>query len=489
MSAEIFLDGRVTLWKGDCLEVMDGFESNSFDSCVCDPPYHLQSIVKRFAKTGRTDKTRTSSGPHQRTANGFMNKVWDGGDIAFQISTWEKVYRILKPGAYIVAFSSSRTFGRMSEALNGAGFITHPLIAQLLESSTGISDFLESLNAEQQDAFGRLIDRADFGGMLGWIFGQGFPKAHRITHSGLSDLDRATGGWEGWRYGGQALKPALEPIYVAQKPFSEINGAANVQRWGTGAINIDGCRIALADGEEEQERVDEGSATERYDCKGSTNFAALPSRRIGAPGWGGPMKRLSGAPGQQGILVQRTPPAVGGRWPANVMTDGSAQVFDAFPDSDGQQGDLESTGRDRPTRVCFGDMPAPRSHEARNDTGSAARFFWSSKAIADDRLGSKHPTVKPVDLIQELARLVTPPGGTILDIFAGTGTLGEAAFREGFKAVLIEREPEYQADIRRRMALCLAGPEERKRESIKAKLGDVPFEADSLFAGIEEKAG
>lgn len=470
MSGEVFLDGRVTLWKGDCLEVMDGFESNSFDSCVCDPPYHLQSIVKRFAKTGRTDKTRTSSGPHQRTANGFMNKVWDGGDIAFQVSTWEKVFRVLKPGAYIVAFSSSRTFGRMSEALNGAGFITYPLIGQLMENCTGLSDFLESLNAEQQDAFGRLIDRADFGGMLGWIFGQGFPKAHRITHSGMSDLDRATNGWEGWRYGGQAQKPALEPIYVGQKPFSEINGATNVQRWGVGALNIDGCRVGDFDPdafveaalEEHAARYGEASATRRYYASGSTNFAALPGPRGGSPK---------------------------GRWPANVMTDGSAQVFDAFPTT--SSGNFDGNRNTDKFRSTYGEFKGAPEAEApfEGSTGSAARFFWSSKAVADDRIGSKHPTVKPVDLIRELVRLVTPPGGTVLDLFAGTGTTGEAAFREGFKAVLIEREAEYQADIRRRMALVMSGPEERKRESIKAKLGDVPFEAGSLFAGIEEKAG
>lgn len=477
MSAETFLNDRVQLHCGDCLGVMDSLEENSFDSCVCDPPYHLQSIVKRFAKTGRTDKTRTKSGPHQRTANGFMNKIWDGGDIAFQVSTWEKVFRVLKPGAYIVAFSSSRTFGRMSEAISGAGFITHPLIGQLLESSAGIKEFLASLNPEQQDAFGRLIDRADFGGMLGWIFGQGFPKAHRVTYSGLNDLDRVTGGWEGWRYGGQALKPALEPIYVGQKPFSEINGSANVQRWGTGALNIDACRVG------QEERMNGPGSITSLQRKSRVEMGYRSDDGIG--------------PGSDGSEVI-------GRWPANIMTDGSAQVFDAFPDSDGQLADISLDAPSAKTGNVYGKMNrhGEKSADARyqdkgatdfaalpgmrrNDLGSAARFFWSSKAVADDRLGSKHPTVKPVDLIEELATLVTPPGGLILDLFAGTGTLGEAAWRRGFRATLIEREPEYQADIRRRMALCLAGPEERKRESAKAKFGDQAFEPGSLFAMID----
>jgi site-specific DNA-methyltransferase (adenine-specific) len=414
VSVETFLDGRVTLHSGDCLTVMDTLEENSLDACLCDPPYHLQSIVKRFAKTGRTDKTRTSSGPHQRTANGFMNKVWDGGDIAFQVSTWERVFRALKPGAYIVAFSSSRTFGRMSVAIEDAGFITHPLI--------------------------------------GWIFGQGFPKAHRVNIEGM----------EGYRYGGQALKPALELIYVGQKPFSEINGTKNIEHWGTGALNIDGCRVVTDDELQvgasklwSHYREGEASADRRYDGDGSTNFAMTPGPRGGSPK---------------------------GRWPANVMTDGSADVVDAFPIT--TSGTFDGQRNSDKFRNAYGEFKGTPEGETpfAGSSGSAARFFWSSKAVADDRLGSNHPTVKPVDLIQELARLVTPKGGTVLDPFAGTGTTGEAAFREGFKAILIEREPEYQADIRRRMALVMSGPEERKRESIKAKLGDVPFEVGSLFA-------
>ncbi len=114
-------------------------------------------------------------------------------------------------------------------------------------------------------------------------------------------------------------------------------------------------------------------------------------------------------------------------------------------------------------------------------SASGRRFHYTSKADADDRLGSKHPTVKPLDLMQWLVRLVTPPGGTVLDPFAGTGTTGEAAFREGMCAVLIEREAEYQEDIRRRMSLVLGGPDERKRESIKAKTKDQPQDAGPLF--------
>jgi site-specific DNA-methyltransferase (adenine-specific) len=120
------------------------------------------------------------------------------------------------------------------------------------------------------------------------------------------------------------------------------------------------------------------------------------------------------------------------------------------------------------------------------DSGSAARFFYSAKADAHDRIGSRHPTVKPVDLMQWLIRLVTPAGGLVLDPFAGTGTTAEACFREGMRCMLVEREAQYQEDIRRRMALVLAGPEERARESVKAKLKDRPLDHGPLFEGAAE---
>jgi site-specific DNA-methyltransferase (adenine-specific) len=124
-----------------------------------------------------------------------------------------------------------------------------------------------------------------------------------------------------------------------------------------------------------------------------------------------------------------------------------------------------------------GGWPMP---EVNGDSGSAARFFYTAKANADDRLGSKHPTVKPLDLIQYLVRLITPPGGLVLDPFAGTGTCGEAAFREGCRAALIEREPEYQADIVKRMGLCLAGPDERRASSVK----QLPLDDLPMFRGL-----
>ena len=229
--------------------------------------------------------------------------------------------------------------------------------------------------------------------------------------------------------------------------------AANVLRWGTGAINVDGCRVESEGG---KFREGEPSQDRRYTNNGSTNFAALPGPRGGDPL---------------------------GRWPANLVHDGSAEVVAAFPETNGGG---NATGGRRPGG--FADIGAANGDTTPNgpdhaDTGSAARFFYTAKADADDRLGSKHPTVKPLDLMQYLVRLVTPKGGTVIDPFAGTGTTGEAAFREGMRAVLIEAEAEYRADIRRRMGLAMAGPDERTRASIKAK--NLPRDDGPLFASRE----
>lgn len=346
MSKTAFLNDRVALWAGDCREVLQGYESNSFDSVVTDPPYALVSIGKRFGKPGAAPAQHGKDGLYARASAGFMGKQWDTGETAFAAEFWGEVLRVLKPGGHVVAFSGTRTYHRMVCAIEDAGF-------------------------EIRD-------------QLAWVYGSGFPKSHNLD-----------GDWEGW---GTALKPAWEPIVLARNPLSG-TVAGNALEYGTGALNIDGCRVD----------------------------AEKPT------GWGG--KAAGGNTWNEvnsGLTKDGEARPVLGRWPANIIHDGSEEVAAAFPDG-------------------------------------SARFFYSAKADANDRLGSKHPTVKRVDLMQWLCRLVTPPGGLVLDPFAGTGTTGEAAWREGFRAVLIEREAEYQADIVRRMELCLAGPEERRRSIIKRK--------------------
>jgi site-specific DNA-methyltransferase (adenine-specific) len=379
-----FLDGRVNLFAGDCLDVLAGLPENSVDSAVTDPPYHLTSIVKRFGGENAAEAKVGKTGAYARASAGFMGKKWDGGDIAFRPETWAAVLRVMKPGAHLLAFSGTRTYHRMVCAIEDAGF-------------------------EIRD-------------QIGFAFGSGFPKSHNVGN-----------GW------GSALKPAWEPIVLARKPLSEKNISGNVLRWGTGALNIDGTRIATDD---DTARTCNGNALGRMN---DDNWQAKPGEHGGH---------------------------ASGRWPANLIHDGSEEVLEAFPESEvsgsARNGRPALANQDRIGITSFDN--AKGSGALHNDSGSAARFFYSSKADATDRLGSKHPTVKPLDLMQYLCRLITPPGGTVLDCFAGTGTTGEAAWREGFNAILIEREEEYQADIARRMDLAVKPAKRAAVAKTKGKL-------------------
>lgn len=274
-------------------------------------------------------------------------------------------------------------------------------------------------------------------------------------------LSEDAGRYEGW---GTALKPAYEPIVLARKPFRG-SVADSMQEHGTGAINIDGCRIAAADGNPSIERRQGGTAHLRQ-------MKATESNEVGR------------------IMDRSTPEAYArerpgeqlGRWPANVTHDGSAEVRAGFPDSKSSGGSGEASQRTALSGAvyCGGFSGSKLGQNAGGlgDSGSAARFFYSAKADSDDRLGSKHPTVKPIDLMRWLVRMITPPGGVVLDPFAGTGTTAQAAFVEGFDAILIEREEEYRADIRRRMDLMLAGPVTKA-----AAINDATSDYGPLFGG------
>lgn len=170
-------------------------EGEFVDSVVCDPPYGLVSVAKRFGAADAAPAKFGTDGAFSRQSRGFMGKLWDGTGIERDPEFWRLVWEVMKPGAYIIAFSSSRTYGYMQVAMEAAGFITHP--------------------------------------MFGWVFNTGFPKGH----------DPKVDGYEGWKTGTQSLKPALEPVYFGQKPFSEKTGALNILKHGVGAVNIDACRV------------------------------------------------------------------------------------------------------------------------------------------------------------------------------------------------------------------------------------------------------
>jgi DNA modification methylase len=518
----------IDLIAGDCMAVLAGMEPGSVDSCVTDPPYHLTSIVKRFGAENaapvkvsefyQQNGESKGASPYKRSSAGFMGKKWDGGEIAFEPETWAAVYRVLKPGGHLLAFSGTRTYHRMVCAIEDAGFEVRDQIgwafgsgfpkshdvskgidkrkdwAALPKLQDAIKTARVSLGVSQSEAARRmgLIGPAESlgGGGFMWFetgmrmptrdqwpalkaalnlgnqFDECFEEAEREitgtvdewtdrTNYALTSKDgfrrdkpasEAAIEWQGW---GTALKPAWEPVVVARKPLIG-TVAENVLQHGTGALNIDGCRIS---GE---------------DAKG---YEYTVKRTM--PGAG---QNKTGERKQEGVLF--TGRTKDGRWPANLVHDGSDEVVGAFPETNSTPpGNIKPSPS---TANAYGEY-RERSLIGHTDSGSAARFFYTAKADADDRIGSKHPTVKPVDLMQWLVRLVTPKGGLVLDPFAGTGTTGEAAFREGMRAVLIERETEYQDDIRRRMKLALAGPDERARESIKAKTKDAPIDAGPLF--------
>lgn len=249
--------------------------------------------------------------------------------------------------------------------------------------------------------------------MVAWLYGSGFPKSHNLK-----------GEWEGW---GTALKPALEPIVLARKPLAG-TVAETVLAHGTGALHVDACRAEMS-------QRDQAYARERVG-----GFNAV--RSIGGDGilGGGEImdRRASYDPSK-------------GRWPANVVHDGSEEVEAAFPAAPGQQRAVGPEHGAKASVNVYGDYGPRETFAPRHDAGSAARFFYAAKADKDDRIESKHPTVKPVALMRWLVRLITPPGGLVLDPFAGTGTTGAACLREGFRAVLIEQSAEYVADIQRRI--------------------------------------
>lgn len=292
----------------------------------------------------------------------FMGKRWDY-DVP-SVEVWAECLRVLKPGGHLLSFGGSRTYHRMACAIEDAGFEVRDCIM--------------------------------------WLYGSGFPKSRNLD-----------GEWQGW---GTAMKPAHEPIVVARKSLAG-TVAANVLQFGTGALNIDGCRVG-----------DHGA------------------RNNG---------RAAGTNGIYGHIGATERIDYGkGRWPANVIHDGSEEVLAEFPNAPGQQGDLKETGRARPSSGRFVDMAPPHAHAARVETEtSAARFFYCAKASKRDRgEGNNHPTVKPTGLMRYLCRLVTPPGGLVLDPFMGSGSTGKAAILEGFRFVGIEREADYVEIARQRIS-------------------------------------
>lgn len=387
--------------QGDCRDVLATLDADSLDACVTDPPYHLG------APQGRS--SRAPEGMYATMRTGFMGKEWDGGDVAFDPDTWRAVLRVLKPGAHLLAFGGTRTAHRMTCAIEDAGFEVRDTLCWLYGSgfpkSLDVSKAIDKAAGAEREVVGKR--RADdIRGGNRACNGDRATHTIDITTPATPDAQR----WTGW---GTALKPAYEPIILARKPFRG-TVAANVLAHGTGAINVDACRVG-------------------------TDTIAQHGRTGDGFGFTTP---------------EEADRAWIGRWPANVAHDGSGEVEAAFA-AFGERPSTETNanGRDyasgaQTDSALFGRCKQGQLYA---DTGSASRFFYAAKADSADRADSRHPTVKPVDLMRWLVRLITPPGGTVLDPFAGSGTTGEAAMLEKCDAILIEADAKHAADIRHRI--------------------------------------
>jgi site-specific DNA-methyltransferase (adenine-specific) len=355
-----------SLHLGNCLDTLKLMADSSVDSIVTDPPYGLS----------------------------FMGKKWDYDVPSVEI--WAECLRVLKPGGHLLAFAGTRTQHRMAVRIEDAGFEIRDVIAWVYGSgfpkSLDVSKAIDKAAGAEREVVGRNPNDRDANSAIDFNGkGNGFITA---------PATEAARQWQGW---GTALKPALEPITVARKPLGG-TVAANVLEHGTGALNIDGCRVGGVES---------------------------------------------------------------GRWPANLIHDGSDEVLAGFP-------------------VTKSGALTGGTNEYQSSEGSAARFFYCAKASKKDRdaglegfeekaapassgnrlerMGSKsgpraniHPTVKPTDLMGYLCRLVTPPGGIVLDPFMGSGSTGKAAVREGFRFIGCEMSPEYMAIADARIAFELYG--------------------------------
>ena len=518
MTEPYYADDFVTLYHGDCLDVLAGMPSESVDAIVTDPPYGLEFMGKEWdsfksvpsggagnTATGYTDGATRLARPSftgspnpsclnckgtQRGAEGQGVKRCRCDSPAFPnvradqmraFGAWCELWaieclRVLKPGGHLLAFGGTRTWHRLAVAVEDAGFEMRDSIAWLYGSgfpkSLDVSKAIDKIanvndethrrialvaevirthreakgmeraevsravvgtpsgacwnwehhqlpSVEMWPAIKHALDVPDkYDGLIegtremfigaereviaerrvtdrrgdGTVVGLGHAGNADITAPATPDAER----WQGW---GTALKPAFEPVVVARKPLAG-TVAANVLAWGTGALNVDATRVTAAAGD--------------YDHPGNDN---------------------------------RTPHALG-RWPANVVLDERAAA-----ELDRQSGPLTSganptrRGSDK-FREAYGDFKGQAEcTPARGvDSGGASRFFYTAKATSAERprvAGVAHPTVKPLDLMRWLVRLVTPPGGTVLDPFAGSGTTLEAAIVEGFRCIGIEREADY----------------------------------------------
>jgi DNA modification methylase len=431
-------DDSVTLHHGDCLDILRTLPDNSVDSVVTDPPYGIRfmgkawdgaDIQRRQARGKETSPMPEgvggpNGGYRSLAAEAGRYNTASSANREFQewVQSWAtECLRVLKPGGHLLASGSPRTWHRLTSGIEDAGFEIRDSIAWLYGSG-----FPKSLDVSKAIDKNAGIWRGKAGEVASSNDAMGGPNYER-TEKG-QPATAAAAVWSGW---GTALKPAFEPIVVGRKPLRG-TVASNVLAHGTGALNINGCRIRLADGrgreQQQQGQYNAGS--------GSTPIISGDNRDK-----------------VYGIDL--------GRWPTNVVLDESQAS-----ELDRQSGMLTSganptrRGADGARTVLGAFAGQDDANPARGaDSGGASRFFptfhYEAKAPTSERPRHgevAHPTVKPLGLMRWLVRLVTPPGGTVLEPFAGSGTTAEACVIEGFKCIAIEREEDYLPLIVQRLS-------------------------------------
>lgn len=440
MTAPYYDRHGVTVHAGDCLDVLATMPDASIDAVVCDPPYGLgdhkpAAIVTALTAWANGERDMVPSG------RGFMGRDWDA--FVPPPAVWDECLRVLKPGGHLVAFAGSRTYDLMGLSIRMAGFEIRDGLSWVYGSG-----FPKSLDVSKAIDKAAGVERQVVGTKLGQPGYSLAPSTgeHRTYGRGIGNTGDptaectitapATDGarqWSGW---GTALKPAQEPIVLARKPLVG-TVAATVLAHGTGGLNVDACRT-----------------------EGAPRTTHADGNRQGT----------HPAPMDWGAATGHVTPGASGRWPANVLfSHGEACADECVPgcpvaELDAQSGIACSSGvysgdgSRRPSEHAtdFGGGHRPATMYA--DQGGASRFFpvfrWEAKAPTSERPqvdGVAHPTVKPLDLMRWLVRLVTPPGGLVLDPFAGSGTTLHAARAEGFRAIGIERESAYLPLIKARL--------------------------------------
>ena len=355
---------------GDCFDVLKNIPDSSIDLILTDPPYGLS----------------------------LMGKDWDHGVPGVQF--WIEALRVAKPGAHLFAFGGTRTFHRLAVAIEDAGWEIRDTIMWVYGSgfpkSLDVSKAIDKMAGANREVVGS----KEVSDMRGDSF---FSSNGRILVNITVPATEAAKQWQGW---GTALKPAFEPITVARKPLTG-TVAENVLQWGTGGINIDGCRVGCEGKPVFINGVERDRNRSSYDTGGSNRTGKITTQ---------------------------------GRWPANFIHDGNDELVELFPET--KSGKMKE-GQIRTSKPLFGSK-TDHIAETYGDSGSAARFFYCAKASKSERSeGNTHPTVKPLALMKYLITLGLPPGGIVLDPFCGSGTTALACKELGRNYICIEKELEY----------------------------------------------